>query len=93
MTTNKINIFSSINLNSIHTSIKAIEKLKLARAQASSDLKKLLRFKIEQKKNMDVYFKLSSIIIISTYLFKYFSLYKLVNWKNPNFFKVNLNII
>ena len=50
MTTNKINSLSSVNPDSTHTPIGAIEKLKLARAQASADLDKLLRLKTEQKK-------------------------------------------
>lgn len=93
VTTDEINSLSSVNPNSTHTPIGALEKLKLARAQASADLDKLLRLKTEQKKNTDVYFRLSPIIIVATYLFKLFSLCRLVNWKNPSFFRVNPDVI
>lgn len=74
-----MNFFFFVNLNNTYTPIGAIERLKLARTQASADLNRQLYLKIEQKKNMDIYFRLNSIIIIVTYLFKHFSLYKLVN--------------
>ena len=79
MIINKINFLSFVNLNNIYTLIKAIKKLKLVRVQVLTNLNKLLYLKIEQKKNTDIYFKLSPIIIIATYLFKLFFLYKLVN--------------
>ena len=79
MTRNEMNCFFSVNADSTHTPIRAIERLKLARAQASADLNKLFRLKTKQKKNTDVYFRLSPIIIVVTYLFKHFSLCKLVN--------------
>lgn len=75
----EINSLFSINPNSIHTPIGAIERLRLAKAQASADLDKLLCLKTEQKKNPNVYFRLSLIIIVVTYLFQHLSLYKLVN--------------
>ena len=93
VTTDEINSLSSVNSDSTHTPIGAIEKLKLARAQALADLDKLLHLKTEQKKNTDVYFRLNPIIIVATYLFKLFSLCKLVNWKNLSFFRVNPDVI
>ena len=45
-----INSFSSVNADSTYTPIGTIEKLKLARAQTSADLDKLLCLKTEQKK-------------------------------------------
>ena len=93
MTRDGMNSLFSVNPDSTHTPIGAIERLKLARAQASADLDKLLRLKTEQKKNTDVYFRLSPIIIVVTYLFKHFTLCKLVNWKNPSFFRVNRDVI
>lgn len=50
VTIDAINSLSSVNLDSTHTPIVAIEKFKLARVQASADLDKLLRLKTEQKK-------------------------------------------
>ena len=79
MTTNEINSLSSLNPDSTYTLKGAFEKLKLAKAQASADLDKLLRFKTEQKKNTDVYFRLSPIIIVATYLFKLFCQCRLIN--------------
>ena len=45
-----MNSLSFVNPNCTYTPIGAIERLKLARAQASADLDKLLSLKTEQKK-------------------------------------------
>lgn len=50
MIINEINSLSFINSNSTHILIEALEKLKLAKTQASTDFDKLFYFKIEQKK-------------------------------------------
>lgn len=83
----------TVNANSTHTPIGAIEVLKLARAKASADLDKLLRPKTEQKKFTGVYSVLSPIVIVITYLLKLFSLYKLVNWKYSSSFRVNHAVV